>query len=102
MAKKRGKISDFLGKREDFLLDYYPTYAAASKKGKTREIWTGLFLKYWAAFPWRLPLNQDTNPVDLTDYGLAPQGEEETNDKGKLIAAIEQVCCVASFTRLGC
>jgi hypothetical protein len=67
--KKPGKPSLFQGKRGELLLNtFYPKYADASKRGKTRQIWPKIFVEYWAAFPWRLPLTKDPDPNDPTDY----------------------------------
>ncbi|KAJ7350845.1 hypothetical protein DFH08DRAFT_958464 [Mycena albidolilacea] len=76
--------------------DFYPTYSDTSKHGKTREIWTKAFVRYWADFPWRLPLTQDPNPDDPTDYGLAPQTPEEEAEHKKVIITIEAVSRVTS------
>ncbi|KAK7052715.1 hypothetical protein R3P38DRAFT_3173036 [Favolaschia claudopus] len=88
--KKPGKPSDFQGKRLDLLLDFYPTYADASQRGKTRGIWTDFFKKYWAKFPWRLPLTQDPDVNDATDYALKPQNPAEEEDQKKTISGTEQ------------
>jgi hypothetical protein len=95
-AKKRGKRTDWVGQRLEFMEDFYPTYSDASKRGKTREIWTKAFVRYWADFPWRLPLTQDPNPDDPTDYGLAPQTPEEEAERKKVIITIEAVSRVIS------
>ncbi|KAJ7796847.1 hypothetical protein B0H14DRAFT_3494349 [Mycena olivaceomarginata] len=75
--KKPGKPSDFQGERAKLLQEFYPTYADASKRGKTRLIWVSFFKKYWEMFPWRLPLTQDPDPNNPTDYALKPQNPEE-------------------------
>ncbi|KAJ7201971.1 hypothetical protein B0H12DRAFT_1244105 [Mycena haematopus] len=87
--KKTGKPSDFQGKRAEFLQDFYPTYADASKRNKTRGIWRDFFITYWARFPWRLPLTQDPDPDDPTDYALPPQNEDEEALKAKIMPQIE-------------
>ncbi|KAK6996614.1 hypothetical protein R3P38DRAFT_3221658 [Favolaschia claudopus] len=88
--KKTGKPSDFQGKRLEFLLEFHPIYADASQRGKTRGIWTDFFVRYWAQFPWRLPLNKDPDPADPTDYALAPQNTAEEEEKKATIPATEQ------------
>ncbi|KAF7342708.1 hypothetical protein MSAN_02028700 [Mycena sanguinolenta] len=87
--KKPGKPSDFQGKRAEFLSAFYPKYADASRRIKTRGIWDNFFLSYWAAFPWRLPLSQDPDPEDSTDYTREPATPEEENQKNKIIAETE-------------
>jgi hypothetical protein len=89
--KKTGKPSDLQGKRLRFLEEFYPTYADASNRGKTRDIWDDMFARYWGTFPWRLPLKQDPDPTDPTDYAKKPQNPEEEDEKGKLITATETV-----------
>ncbi|KAK7053872.1 hypothetical protein R3P38DRAFT_3305269 [Favolaschia claudopus] len=88
--KKPGKPSDFQGKHLEFLLTFYPTYADASQRGKTRGIWTEFFKSYWAAFPWRLPLTQDPNANDPTDYALKPQNPDEEALQTTTISSTEQ------------
>ncbi|KAF7375728.1 hypothetical protein MSAN_00462300 [Mycena sanguinolenta] len=87
--KKPGKPSDIQGKRAEFLLAFYPTYADASKRSKTRGIWDDFFADYWAAFPWRLPLSQDPDENDPVDYARAPANEEEEAWKNKVISKTE-------------
>jgi hypothetical protein len=89
--KKPGKPSDFQGERAKFLEEFYPTYADASKRGKTRNIWKNFFISYWQKFPWRLPLTQDPDPNNATDYALRPQNEEELDGKAKLVPEMETV-----------
>jgi hypothetical protein len=89
--KKRGPRSDFQGKHADFLLKFYPKYVNASKRGKTRTIWTDCFRDYWTAFPWRLPLKQDPNPDDPTDYSRMPETLTEQTEKENTIRTIEAV-----------
>ncbi|KAJ7200382.1 hypothetical protein GGX14DRAFT_572132 [Mycena pura] len=84
--KKPGKPSDFQGQRVEFLLAFYPMYADASKRGKTRTIWKDFFVSYWSRFPWRLPLTQDPDP---TDYALPPENEEEEAAKAKIMPELE-------------
>jgi hypothetical protein len=92
MAKKKpGKPSDFQGERAIFLEEFYPIYADASKRGKTRTIWKDFFVTYWQKFPWRLPLTQDPAPDDPTDYALRPQNEVELDQKAKLVPEMETV-----------
>ncbi|KAJ7755033.1 hypothetical protein DFH07DRAFT_959600 [Mycena maculata] len=90
MTKKRGNTCDFHGQRAEYLTAFYPTYSDTSKRGKTREIWTKFFLGYWAKFPWRLPLNQDPDPLDTTDYSALPRDVEEEMSKERTIAAMEK------------
>ncbi|KAJ6482262.1 hypothetical protein C8R47DRAFT_1073558 [Mycena vitilis] len=66
--KRHGPAGDFIGEQEQMLRAFLSTYVDASKSGKTRGIWTALFKDYWAAFPWRLPLKQDPNSEDATDF----------------------------------
>ncbi|KAJ7841070.1 hypothetical protein B0H14DRAFT_2587087 [Mycena olivaceomarginata] len=82
--KREEKRTDWVGQRLEFMEDFYPTYSDASKRGKMRDIWTKAFVRYWADFPWRLPLTQDPNPDDPTDYGLAPQTPEEEAERKKV------------------
>jgi hypothetical protein len=89
--KKPGKPSDFQGERAKFLEEFYPTYAEASKRGKTRTIWKDFFVSYWQTFPWRLPLAQDPDPSDAMDYALRPQNDEELDRKAKLVPEMETV-----------
>jgi hypothetical protein len=94
MKKKPGKPSDFQGKRLQFLEEFYPTYTNASNRGKTRDIWDDMFAKYWGTFPWRLPLKQDPDTTDTTNYAKKPQNPQEEDEKGKLITVTETVCRV--------
>jgi hypothetical protein len=71
-----------------------PTYIEASQKSTTRAIWDKFFLRYWAAFPWRLPLEQDPDPDDPTNYAAKPVDEAEEDAKSKLIEKMEDVGCV--------
>lgn len=89
--KKTGKPSDFQGQREELLQEWVLTYSNASKLGKTRGIWKSLFRAYWDKFPWRLPLRQDPDPNDPTDYALKPQTTEEEAEYAKLVPEIETV-----------
>jgi hypothetical protein len=89
--EKPGKRSDIQGARQEFLSDFYPTYAKASERGTTREIWDDLFKRYWKAFLWRLPLTQEPDPEDSTDYGRAPQTPEEVKEREQLMPMIEAV-----------
>jgi hypothetical protein len=89
--KKTGKPSDFLGKRAELLQEWVPTYSNASKLGKTRQVWKPLFRAYWDKFPWRLPLKQDPDANDPTDYALTPQTAEEEAEYAKLVPEIETV-----------
>ncbi|KAK6968966.1 hypothetical protein R3P38DRAFT_3337357 [Favolaschia claudopus] len=88
--KKTGKPSDFQGKRLEFLLQFHPTYLDASQRGKTRGIWDEFFKRYWRTFPWRLPLSQDPDESDPTDYALAPQDTQEVDAQSKTISGTEQ------------
>jgi hypothetical protein len=89
-AKKRGKRTEWVGKQWEFVQEFYPTYSKASKHGKTRDIWTKAFVRYWAAFPWRLPLKQDPDPEDPT-YALTLQTPEEEAERKKIITVTEAV-----------
>src|SRR4051812_42845064 len=89
--KKTGKPSNFQGQREELLHEWVPTYSNASKLGKTRGIWNPLFRAYWDKFPWRLPLQQDPDPNDPTDYALKPQTAEEEAQYAKLVPEVEMV-----------
>jgi hypothetical protein len=89
--KKPGKPSAFQGERAKFLQEYYPIYADTSKHGKVRNIWDAVFLKYWGLFPWQLPLTQDPNPDDLTDYALRLESPEEAALKVKIVHDTEGV-----------
>jgi hypothetical protein len=40
---------------------------------------------------WRLPLNQDPDPEDLTDYALVPQTPKEEAERKKIITVTEAV-----------
>jgi hypothetical protein len=90
-SKPKGPASSFQGERAKFLQAFYPTYADASKKGKTRGIWATFFVEYWAKFPWRLPLKQDPDPDDPTDYSRKPETLEEITAHTTVIAATENV-----------
>jgi hypothetical protein len=89
--KKTGKPSPIQGKRAEFLGNFYSTYTDASKGGKTRPNWSEFFKSYWAAFPWRLPLTQDPDASDPTDYERDAENEEEEAQKTKTIAETEDV-----------
>ncbi|KAJ7718106.1 hypothetical protein B0H14DRAFT_3521809 [Mycena olivaceomarginata] len=93
--KKPGKPSDFQGEHAKFLEEFYPTYADASKRGKTHNIWKNFFISYWQKFPWRLPLMRDPDPNDATDYALRPQNKEELDRKVKLVPEMETGVLVA-------
>ncbi|KAK7050123.1 hypothetical protein R3P38DRAFT_3173183 [Favolaschia claudopus] len=90
VKKKTGKPSDFQGKRLEFLLAFHPTYADASLRGKTRGIWADFFAKYWSNFPWRLPLSQDPDESDPTDYAMLPQDAAEKELHKTTITTVEQ------------
>ncbi|KAJ7743981.1 hypothetical protein B0H14DRAFT_3514773 [Mycena olivaceomarginata] len=66
-----------------------PTYIEASQKSTTRAIWDKFFLRYWATFPWRLPLGQDPDPDNPTNYAAKPVDEAEEDAKSKLIEKME-------------
>jgi hypothetical protein len=87
--KKPSKPSDFQGERAKLLQEFYPTYTDASKHGKTRLIWVSFFKKYWEMFPWRLPLTQDPDRNNPTDYALKPQNPEEEDQKANTLREIE-------------
>jgi hypothetical protein len=93
--KKTGKPTDFTGMRLKFLEEQLTVYTNASKKSKTREIWTKMFLQYWSTFPWRLPFKQDPDPSDPTDYALAPTDAAEEKEKAKVMETMEAVSRVA-------
>jgi hypothetical protein len=57
--KKRGAACASVGKRFEFLVERVPLYIEKSKAKKTPEMWGPFFVDYWAAFPWRLPFEQD-------------------------------------------
>ncbi|KAJ7106096.1 hypothetical protein C8R43DRAFT_1140576 [Mycena crocata] len=57
--KKPGNRGDFHGMREEYLLAHLDGYFDASKRGKTREFWPGLFTRYMERFDWRLPLSEE-------------------------------------------
>ncbi|KAJ7608100.1 hypothetical protein DFH06DRAFT_1347134 [Mycena polygramma] len=85
--KKKGPAGHFVG--ENFLREHLPTYIDASRRGKTRAIWTPLFSQYWTQFPWCLPLKQDPDSTDLTDYSKAPENEAEKEQKETIISTTE-------------
>jgi hypothetical protein len=89
--KKRGKPSDIKGARHEFLQGHLDGYNTASAKKKTRQFWTKVFVPYWAAFPWRLPLDQDSDRANPFDYALAPRTPAEEEEKRKVIAETEAV-----------
>ncbi|KAJ7027745.1 hypothetical protein C8F04DRAFT_1266695 [Mycena alexandri] len=70
---KPGNKGDFHGKRYDFLVNNLEGYLEASKKGKTRTWWPGLFEAYWSRFHWRLALDEE--PAD--DAVVVVGGSEE-------------------------
>jgi hypothetical protein len=70
---------------------YETTYLNASKTHTTHKIWDPFFKDYWAKFPWRLPLDQDPDPEDATDYARKPVGEAEETTKQRLIEETETV-----------
>ncbi|KAJ7818287.1 hypothetical protein B0H14DRAFT_2601325 [Mycena olivaceomarginata] len=65
------------------------TYIEASQNSMTCAIWDKFFLRYWAVFPWRLPLGQDPDPDDPTNYAAKPVDEAEVDAKSKLIEKME-------------
>ncbi|KAF8142772.1 hypothetical protein K438DRAFT_1994619 [Mycena galopus ATCC 62051] len=99
--RKGGQASDFQGKRLEFLLRVHPEHLEASTKSKTREIWPKIFKDYWALFPWRLPLKQDPDEGDTTNYSLSPQNTEEENGKKEMMPAMETGRCETILGHLG-
>jgi hypothetical protein len=96
IRKKRGSRGAFQGQRLAFLTEFMPKYIAKSKnktrskRGTEDNVWDEIFVAYWTAFPWRLPLGQD--PLDDgVDYALALQDDEERERKSKLITQTEDV-----------
>jgi hypothetical protein len=90
--KKPGKPSPFQGKRGELLLNtFYPRYADASKHGKTHHIWSQIFVEYWVAFPWCLPLTKDPDANNSTDYSERPVNAEEEKLKEKIMKDTEAV-----------
>lgn len=96
--KKPGKAGRFQGEHAKFLEEFYPTYADASERGKTRGIWKECFKGYWQRFPWRLALTQDPDPNDTTDYALMSQNAEEEAEKAWIMPETEK----ASYLRILC
>lgn len=100
--KKRGKACDFQGARMDCLVSYLPKYASLSKARKTPTLWPDVFSGYWAAFSWRLPLNQEPDPGDPTDYARDPEGKEEAQKNTEVLQEVEKVseCTIVHVSRL--
>ncbi|KAJ7348995.1 hypothetical protein DFH08DRAFT_998340 [Mycena albidolilacea] len=48
-----------------------------------------MFIKYWAAFPWHLPLTKDPDPSDPTDYTEKPSNEDKEKRKEKIVKETE-------------
>ncbi|KAJ7429241.1 hypothetical protein B0H11DRAFT_1945530 [Mycena galericulata] len=88
-AKKRGKQSDIQGKRDEYLQPFIEKYAAVAKARKS-VFWKDLFPGYWAAFPWRLPLNQEPAEDDATDYARPPEDDKEVDMKENVMAETEK------------
>jgi len=95
VKKKRGKASDFQGSRAKYLESLIPKYKIASKAKKNPETWANLWVEvfsgYWKRFPWRLPLNQEPDESNPTNYGLEPQNEAEEAEKEAIMQGIHTV-----------
>ncbi|KAJ7504122.1 hypothetical protein B0H11DRAFT_2221569 [Mycena galericulata] len=87
--KKTGKPSDIQGLRHQYLRAFVEKYTTIPK-AKKAPFWKELFPGYWAAFPWCLALNEEPNVEDSTDYGRAPENDEEVALKEKVIVETEK------------
>ncbi|KAJ7441814.1 hypothetical protein B0H11DRAFT_2251877 [Mycena galericulata] len=83
IAKKRGKQSDIQGKHDTYLQPFIAKYVTVAKAHKSL-FWKEFFPDYWAAFPWRLPLDQDPAEDDKTDYARPPANDEGVDTEKKI------------------
>ncbi|KAJ7024472.1 hypothetical protein C8F04DRAFT_1239615 [Mycena alexandri] len=88
--KKRGNPGDFHGKREEFLREHLEEYIAASEARGTRTFWPTLFGKWWALFPWTLPIEKDsTDGIELDTRPDTALSDDERAQKRAVLDAME-------------
>ncbi|KAJ7174316.1 hypothetical protein C8R46DRAFT_1214526 [Mycena filopes] len=63
-----------------------PAYMEASKAGKTRAWWPGLFSEYWRLFHWRLPLDEELGDDAMV---VVNEVEELTAEEEKSKTAVQ-------------
>ncbi|KAJ7693270.1 hypothetical protein B0H16DRAFT_1751590 [Mycena metata] len=88
--KKRGNPGDFHGKRDEFLREHLEEYIAASEARSTRTFWPTLFAKWWALFPWTLPIEKDsTDGIELDTRPDTALSDAERAQKKKVLDTME-------------
>ncbi|KAJ7059913.1 hypothetical protein C8F01DRAFT_1294125 [Mycena amicta] len=92
-ARKKGE-SDIKGKRRELLENHLAMFprVAVVKNGKRKfhrdkGHWNVLHNKFWAAFPWRLPLDQEplSDDEELQRLAADPTTPEEEEEKRKIM-----------------
>ncbi|KAJ7201305.1 hypothetical protein GGX14DRAFT_316006, partial [Mycena pura] len=96
--QKRGNKGNFQGKRLEFLTNLVPAWLERCKskikkrRGSGQSFWDTTMPAYHAAFPWRLPRDQDPpdDEEELAPYARAPENAEEEKKMAEVIDDIEE------------